>query len=247
MTLALTPLLYETVKLEGKNLFEISPSNYPRYVVKISAATRETWNLAGRVEFRTENPVLGELVVVRAEIGLNEGNLIEGSTENVSRFEFSPVRWLRGYEATIAVWGVPAQPAAPAPDLSGETLELKNGAPTNLVIGTPVYISATNTCQPARADTLATANAIGLCRELVIEPEFVGFIQTADTLSATPEQWDAVTGETGGLRPNQIYYLSPGGGLTRIPPTSPGQYLLALGRAITVNDFYIDPQTLIGL
>jgi hypothetical protein len=68
-------------------------------------------------------------------------------------------------------------------------------------------------------------------------------------LNATTGQWDTVTGGTGGLTPNAIYYLDPGnaGKLTTVAPITISQYVAQVGIAISTVDLKLDPMLTILL
>lgn len=86
----------------------------------------------------------------------------------------------------------------------------------------------------ARANAVATANVMGLANSA---GEYPGGIdaQYAGPLTLTTAQWDARTGQTGGLTPHAIYYLSaasPGGKLTTTAPGNPN-YITPVGFALS--------------
>lgn len=116
-----------------------------------------------------------------------------------------------------------------------DVIALTNGGGTTAPIGSVVYISAADTFQAARANAGATINAIGLVRDAAISPAANGVVQTDGALVATTAQWDAVTGDTGGLVAGATYFLSPttAGNITRTAPTTAGQYVLQIGKAIS--------------
>jgi len=68
-----------------------------------------------------------------------------------------------------------------------------------------------------------------------------GSIQTDGILTATTGQWDAVTGQTGGLTVGSIYYLSPttAGQLTVTPPSAVGHFVARIGKAISETSLEI--------
>ena len=75
-----------------------------------------------------------------------------------------------------------------------------------LVPGSPVYVTATTRFELAQADDVPQTRAIGLS----LFATAVGFpatVQTQDIVTLTTVQWDAVTGDTGGLTASRIYYL----------------------------------------
>jgi len=114
------------------------------------------------------------------------------------------------------------------------SLILTNGAPGTVSIGSPVYISSTDTFIHSVGENLP--NVVGLAAE-TIEATASGGIQTDGKLSATTGEWDALTQQEGGLTPGAIYYLGYFGGLYPTPPT--GGFLVRLGIAINATDLEI--------
>lgn len=66
-------------------------------------------------------------------------------------------------------------------------------------------------------------------------------VQYAGPLSLSTAQWDAVTGQTGGLTPGIYYYLSVDefGKLTDTPPTDPATVQAPVGLALSHTDMMI--------
>ncbi len=92
----------------------------------------------------------------------------------------------------------------------------------------------------AKADAAATANAAGIAVSAGENPGSVD-IQYAGPCTLTTEQWDAVTGGSGGLTPHDKYYLSPttAGHLTTTKPTSGGNFATYLGFALSATTLMI--------
>ena len=68
-------------------------------------------------------------------------------------------------------------------------------------------------------------------------------IQTSGIVTLTTAQWDAVvTGESGGLTANDVYYLSDvtAGLLTTTPPTASGSYVTPIGRALSATQLQLE-------
>lgn len=130
-----------------------------------------------------------------------------------------------------------------------DVISLSNGSAAAVVIGSPVYISAANAFQPARANASATSDVIGLVREASVAAASNGAVQSDGIFTATAAQWDAVTGQTGGLTVGSVYYLSPAtaGRLTITPPSAAGEYVARIGRAIssTALEISIQPSILL--
>lgn len=124
-----------------------------------------------------------------------------------------------------------------SPDLTNA----QNGNAAALVIGTPVYVSAGDTVDKAKADAASTKDVFGLVADVSIAIAGSGAIQTDGSLVATTTQWDAVTGQTGGLTPGAIYYLSAAtaGMLTTAAPTADGHYVAPVGKAKSTTELEI--------
>lgn len=139
---------------------------------------------------------------------------------------------------------LPAGDSLDAVSSEVDVLPLTNGAGTLQAVCTPFYISAANTGLPARANASGTAGVIGFLRADTAAGQG-GFVQTDGLLTATTAQWDAVTGQTGGLTPGSAYWLSSAtaGRITVTAPTTQGEFVVRLGRAIstTALEISIEP------
>ncbi len=113
------------------------------------------------------------------------------------------------------------------------SLSLTNGSVVDLPPGVPAYIESANTFERATAD--AYPNVIGLTTE-GITSSVNGIIQTDGVLTLSTAEWDAVTGDTGGLTPGATYYLATIGGLAIVAVAT--GYLTRIG--IAVNDTDLD-------
>ncbi len=116
------------------------------------------------------------------------------------------------------------------------------GHPDGFPPGTPVVqsLAADGTVIPGRANAAATSSVTGL----VILPAVVGdhaLTQFHGVLHLTTAQWDAVTGDSGGLTPNAQYFLSasPEGRLTKIAPSAGGTFAIQVGVGLSPNDLMI--------
>jgi hypothetical protein len=109
--------------------------------------------------------------------------------------------------------------------------------------GTPVAPSATKarTVVPGRANAAGTSSLAGL----TATPADVGDpvkVQSDGVLTLTTEQWDAITGDSGGLVRNTRYYLNATffeGRLTTTPPSSVSTFVAPVGVALSATDFLI--------
>lgn len=128
---------------------------------------------------------------------------------------------------------------------STDLMAMTNGEAGAVVIGAPVYIFGANTIKKAQANAVGAANTFGLVYDTTIANGAVGQIAKNGLVSATTAQWDAVTGQTGGLTPGANYFLdaTTSGKITTTPPATAGQIVLELGTAISTTDFDVDIQT----
>jgi hypothetical protein len=118
-----------------------------------------------------------------------------------------------------------------------------NADSVTLPIGTPVaLIGGADRVQRAQGSNQTLAAVLGLVSDLALLPTLPGKAVISGVLTATPAQWDAVVpGQSGGLTPDAIYYLDPlnPGSMTLTPPSTPGQFLVQLGQALSPVDFNI--------
>jgi hypothetical protein len=110
-----------------------------------------------------------------------------------------------------------------------------------IVICAPVYSSAAGTVKLAKANAKATSGVIGLGYDVTTAFGALGNVQCDGVLVATTGQWDAVTGLTGGLAFNTLYFLDPAnfGKLTATPPTTVGQCNVLIGRGLSTTEMQL--------
>lgn len=128
---------------------------------------------------------------------------------------------------------------------SQESVNMTNSNAGAIVIGTPVYVDGNDSVDKAKADASGTKTVFGLVLDASIASSATGAIITNGFLTATTGQWDAVTGDTGGLTANAIYYLDPdtAGMLTTTAPTAVGDYVCPVGIALSTTVLKIDIDT----
>jgi hypothetical protein len=121
------------------------------------------------------------------------------------------------------------------PDVAQESLTNANANP--ILIGAPVYLKADGTVDLAEANAQATTDVFGLVKDTSIAAGDPGNILTDGTLTALTTDWDAVTGGSGGLTPGAVYFLDPAtaGLLTASAPTTAGQFVVRVGKAISAT------------
>lgn len=125
---------------------------------------------------------------------------------------------------------------APVPN----SLDVVNGEAFAILIGASSYIDSANTIKYANADSIDTKDAIGLCTE-EIAISGSGVVQVDGLLILTTAQWDIATGDTGGLTPGAVYFLSDVtiGRITKTATTTTGHYIVKMGIAVSTTDFEI--------
>lgn len=99
---------------------------------------------------------------------------------------------------------------------------MTNAEASSMAFGRAVYVYAAGQFKAAKADAGSTAFAIGVIADTSIAASASGKIAIGGTLTGTTTQWDAVTGQSGGLTSGSVYYLSAanGGALTPTVPTT---------------------------
>lgn len=115
-----------------------------------------------------------------------------------------------------------------------------NGEASAIAIGRAVYSSASGSVRLANANAAGTTNVVGLMAAVSTASAASGSVANAGFLSATTGQWDAVTGQTGGLTFGANYYLSnsTAGALTTTAPSS--GYFVRVGVAVSTTDMAIN-------
>lgn len=125
------------------------------------------------------------------------------------------------------------------------------GFPDGYPAGTPVTQSHTSDglAIPGRGNVEATATVLGLS----VIPGIAGnnaLCQMNGPLELTTQEWDAVTGGSGGLVRGSRYFLSTSveGRITATQPLSSGQFLTVIGIAFSATTMFIQigPTTVIS-
>lgn len=127
------------------------------------------------------------------------------------------------------------------------------GHPTAVPPGLALVQSQTTarTVVPGRANATASSFVVGLAAETGIVGHNVT-LQTHGILTLTIAEWDAVTGGSGGLVRDTLYYLTAGfqeGRITSTPPSTPGEFIVQVGMALSATDLLVQigpPQVVPG-
>ena len=118
---------------------------------------------------------------------------------------------------------------------------LLNADSSTAPLGSPVRAADNDAFVAAKAGSQFETMVIGLVKDASIAASASGNVQTDDVLVATTVQWDAVTGQSGGLTPGAVYYLHPtiAGRITSTVPTAVGQFVAPVGIAVSVTELEI--------
>ena len=122
-----------------------------------------------------------------------------------------------------------------------DVISKENGNASPITIGHAVYTKADGTVDLAQANASGTVEVLGFVKDASIASSSSGIIQTDGILAATTGQWDTATGDSGGLTPGAVYWLDPStaGKLTTTAPTTIGQFVVRLGKAVSTTELEI--------
>lgn len=127
------------------------------------------------------------------------------------------------------------------------TTTLTNGEASAIAIGRAVYVSASGQVRLANANSATTTEVVGIMASVSTAAGASGSVCIAGLEEATTAQWDAVTGQTGGLTFGAKYYLSntTAGSLTT---TAPGAgHVVLVGRALSTTKLALNIGPVIAL
>lgn len=115
-----------------------------------------------------------------------------------------------------------------------EDIVVPNGAGAAVTVGVPVYMLA-NAAGATSADANGTAPARNVMGIVKVGRDATGgnlTVRQRGRLTLTTAEWDAVTGETGGLTPFVEYYLSGTvAKITKTVPATTGDNVVVVGIA----------------
>lgn len=125
----------------------------------------------------------------------------------------------------------------------------QNGNAGTLVAGTPIYHTATaDSIDKARANAQGTMGCDGIVIADAATSTATTY-QDSGVLSLSTAQWDAVTGQTGGLTAGAEYFVdsATAGKLTTTAPTTTGNIVQKIGIAVSSTDMHIQLGVLVKL
>jgi hypothetical protein len=119
-----------------------------------------------------------------------------------------------------------------------EDLVVPNGVGGAVVVGATVYMLA-NAAGAQKADCNGTAPARNVCGVVISGQAGSGGnvrVRQRGPVTLTTAQWDAVTGDSGGLTPFVEYYLSATAGqLAKTVPATTGDNVVVVGIALSTT------------
>lgn len=131
---------------------------------------------------------------------------------------------------------------APLPPVTTIPRERFSSSPVTagvaLRAGAPARIDNTSKLQTAINDSLADCAVLGLAPVAFALGDKAGLV-TSGPLALTAAEWDAVTGDVGGLVPGDRYYVAGDGGITKTLPAAPS-FVQQVGIAVTATLMWID-------
>jgi hypothetical protein len=143
--------------------------------------------------------------------------------------------------------GIQGPPGAQGEGGSGGGLESSAEIDISCAAGQPLYVKTTGHLGLAQADSLMTAQVVGLSKSNVIASTGATYI-LAGILELL--DWTVVIG-TQELAPGMNYFLSPDnpGMLMATPPdaNAVGQFLVPVGKALSFSRFAIEVEPIIVL
>jgi hypothetical protein len=115
-----------------------------------------------------------------------------------------------------------------------------NGDTDPVIPGMPVIVIGDNLIARACAAIPSLSAVDGIAFTLAA-PTFGCMLRSQGRVTLDPVQWDAVTGEIGGLFPGATYYLGlVPGMLTSAPPFMVGQSVCLIGKAFSPGSLIIE-------
>ena len=143
----------------------------------------------------------------------------------------------------------PAGPVGPAgpPGPAGNAAPLTNDEGATIAVCQPVYSSSSGKVKLGRADAAATSIVAGLVSDATIANGAIGNVQSAGFMTKTTAQWDAQTGDVGGLVPGAQYWLSDvtAGKLVKVAPGA-GSYDTLIGQALSATEMQLTIEQPLG-
>lgn len=122
---------------------------------------------------------------------------------------------------------------------------ITSSAGSSTTKGAAVYIHTDGTFKKAQANSTTTADAFGLA-VTTIANSAAGMIRRFGPMTMLTTDWDAITGDSGGLTAGSKYWVSDAtaGNLTKTNPAATGKQEKLMGLALSTTTLFIIPDTM---
>lgn len=179
-------------------------------------ATRKLTSAAARITLTNPDGVGGDLNIDLAPSGVTAGRINGIDFDQYGR----------------------ATGGTDIPNLNTPGSTLLNEEAGAIVLGTPVYSSSGVGVKKANGNAYGTSDVLGVMFANCASGAS-GIVATSGEVTGTTAQWDAVTGQTGGLTFNATYFLdvSNAGKLTSTPPST--GFLIPVGKAVSTTKLVV--------
>jgi len=124
---------------------------------------------------------------------------------------------------------------------SVEVVSKQNVELDGMYLGTVVYLFDNNRIKRARGNDDDRKRVLGLVMDPLIPSFGSGNIQTSGVMTMLLAEWAPVVADPEGFVGDQYYFLSPilDGKITRVAPTSPGQFVCPIGYSVGATSLLI--------
>lgn len=176
---------------------------------------------------------------------LAKGDIIVFNGSDLTKLSAGDNGKVLSYNSSTAT-GLEAVAVAGTPE---STIEAGNGGVGAITRGQPVYMASDGDVELARANSTSTSVLVGFVQDASIDAAASGVIQTDGIITNETEDWDAITGGSGGLVPGTVYFISTAtaGSLTSTLPTGAGNVVapVLLGVSSTAGMILHRPRTIL--
>lgn len=215
-------------------------------VINLTGATvRVYWRIAnGNVQSRTmtidASPATGI-----ATYKFQSGDLIVGDLVGEIEIQFTSGTILTSVvtftiNVRLRTFGTATTSISRVVVINAITFQAVNGYGGALVLGTPVYLSASGVMQPALAVGETTSDVEGMITDATVANNTLGTIITEGIITGTVAQWASITGNQNGLVSSMDYYLSPVAAGKLVDSAYSfihGQVVMRMGSALSATAF----------
>lgn len=231
------------IALTGDVTGEASGSSVISIATTITNPGVQDAPIDGSAYWRLDGSWVSVPAIVRALSGFDADGFLSWDSDDGS-FSAREIEGAVGQIVVVDGNGIDGNPViALAPDILESLPEpapsLANADTVDIVPGTAV---ARIGAGYVRADKALSDrwNVVGLyIGDIDVSPTEQLKPKVDGVVSLTALQWDAVLGTSGGLATGMTYFLGNDGILTVIPPSTDGEYNVAVGLAITSTELHI--------